>query len=476
MKKGAKRNLILPLFAENSSKLTDMCVTQSAYSNEKHGILLDSAPIMHTCDFEGKIRSFLTYDTQNLEEESSWNVRCIKTTNVTNKPLHSLDCLTMDNQHHYLASTSKALYQILNGNVIYKANHAQEISKVSYMNAGTSNIFVTGHKNGHVAVHDSRTGKSVSSMKSSKIQSAEITNMKIWQNSENDIQNMLIITSNSNGCISIFENRMNLNIIDISDSAEDDINCFDISGSKLFLGLAQGEIGVLNLKKLGPLENRYNTHPQGITSIHCLDNRDYDSVQLNDKVLTGCEDGVIRLINSSNMRIENSIKDSKDIKFDNSVFTDVTHLNLIEAKSKLGFSQPMICFISNISYVKVYNMIDFSDFFNSTNTEEDSERKESEEDKISNESGSEDISQNEDSNKSKDSNEIEEDVNEERDQDEESESISDIDESDSEDRIKREKNLKNKPIKSKEMKIQEKLLNSSFAHGKEKRRQFFQEL
>ena len=420
-----KRQDIVPFYFKNTSKIYDYKITYSNIVNYSKNIDLKNYPIISFCDMQGRIRT--AYINQDEDIDKNSDIVNIKTTNISKESLRSLDVYCDNNNNNdtnynncYITGGEDCtIYQINNGKIIYKNNQKNQINKVLYFkenNNHTSytnknnNIFLTADNKGEIIVYDNRQNKQVSNFKTNNKKNKnksinnnidnnninnknnnihnEITDVKLYGDNYTDT---LILSSNLNGILSIFDMRKNLKLVDISDSADDNITSFDILNNTIYLGLEEGVLGSLNIKELGSIQYSLKAFPSSITSVYSLDNNEFlnssffdkdyiDSFNYinSNKLLIGCEDGKLRIVDTLFMKVKGVLFDNKYTNLDNKFFSDVYNINAVHNRRNYMNKTNIIdksslfniCCISNSCYIKIYDIKNCYNLFEYINNNE----------------------------------------------------------------------------------------------------------
>lgn len=448
-----KRKKITPTAYRNTSKIYD--IKTSYHIHKSHNVLL---PYIHICDMEGRIKSFYYYNNSLIN---------YKTTKVSKSSLTSLDVIEKNGHFAYVTSSNNRIYQIFNGRIVFKQVQKENISKVCYLNKDNHNIFLAGDKKGGVSLYDTRS-KSISISFGNKLKliNEEITDLKYYSHGES------VIASHLNGIVSMYDIKKPLELIDLSDSVEDSINTIEIVGNSLLLGLAEGELVSISLFNLEKIERKVNVHPEGITSLLCLSDYEVEGYCFDNKFISGCEDGVLRVFDYKEMSLIGCMYD--DCLYENKYFKDVCYLTAFrdcsssfceeEKEKEIGFC---FAYSSNVDYLKVCPVSRRNEFFNE-DYEVSCDEKEEEDD----EKEGDDEEEKEDDDHEDEEKEDEEEDNDNDNDDKEEED----DDSDSDDDEEESNNETNKRMKNKIIKANEKYLNSDKQQKIESRKKFFEEL
>jgi hypothetical protein len=139
-----------------------------------------------------------------------------------------------------------------------------------------------------------------------------------------------------------------------------------LNEKKVACGTSEGPIVLFNWDWYGDFKDRIMGHPG---SVNCM-------AKYNENTLiTGCEDGKIRVVSISPKGINQLISDKKKLNLDNLAFNDI---------SSIAISNDKLAVCSNINYIKIYdvsNIIktveEFEDASESDDKEVDNEEAES---------------------------------------------------------------------------------------------------
>jgi hypothetical protein len=220
---------------------------------------------------------------------------------------------------------------------------------------------------------------------------------------------------------------------------------------RIACGTSDGPITLFNWDYYDYYKDSILGHPG---SVNCFDKYD------ENMLVTGCEDGSIRLVSLSPKQIKTMISDKNKVEVENESFKDITAITI-----NIRLDQLAVC--SNINYIKVYNIENLSpstDIIENENYESIemsnsiSESEEVEE--------SQSFVQEKESHHSKESNnDIEDEENEDKENDSSFDSYSSHD--------KKKKQITNNSLK---LKALGKKRNSDWVIEKERRKQFFNDI
>lgn len=479
---------LTPLVLENTSKIYDIACSRGPYANSKHNISIQDGTYISICDLEGKIRMFYSY----INDSGNTAAYSIKSIKVSSDSLKSLDVIVENNRNRYItAGDAGIIYSLEDGKILFKKKHDNTINKITYMKEGQnsrSDIVLAADNSGQVLLYDLRSGKKESSLKGNKgkktaslVLKEEITDIKISGDAYN---NTLIFASHTNGCISAFDIRQNLELADISNSVDDNINCIEVVDNRLYFGTDEGALSYLNIDNLEVVGKKNKTFPGAVTSLFSVDSINDNKLSETGYLFTGCEDGKVRLMNRD-VKVMMSLYDAKNLNLENKQFNEVYGLKCFGAggSSDEDLLFNMVC-TSNRKYVKIYDIRKsygcFDDYTNINENQELKDNHRSKDDDSFEESFKEDNEDEEISYNSKDdeinedSKDIDENEENENSKDSYNEENDEEDEEDDEDSDdSSEKQKKKKKIN---LKAQEKYKNSKTYIAKEERKGFFSSL
>lgn len=250
---------------------------------------------------------------------------------------------------------------LVNNNKIvhtYSASNINKnsISKVLFID---NNIFSVGTNAGEVSLFDIRSKSKVGTMKE---QTEEISDLAHCEEHDNNL-----LSSSIDGTLSVFDLRKR-KLYALSDCIEDEINCIQImrGGNKVVCGTGEGNLAIFNWDWFGDFKDRVVGHPLGILSM--------DKYSENI-VITGCEDGGIRVCTIYPKGIRGMISEKNKVKKNkNKEFKDIENIAVSDNREYLVLS-------TNISCIKLFSIkeVEFDKLYKESNLEEQSENESEEE-------------------------------------------------------------------------------------------------
>lgn len=272
---------------------------------------------------------------------------------------------------------------------IPKENENQDsISKCRFI---TENLFAIGEGSGRVVLYDIRAKPKSKPIATFKEQGEEITDVAY-----SDSREEYLLSSSIDGTLCVYDIRK-MKLYALSDCIEEEINCLQIvkDGAKVACGTGEGNIALFNWDWFGDYKDRLTGHPQGIL---CM-------LKYNDNVLiTGCEDGGIRINTVYPKSTPGIISGNKEKKIDNKEFGDVISMGINDEEGGLLAS------VCNINYVKVFDISEI-DFRGIELKNGDDEKEEDEDLKGGDDDGSEDVFGNANDDKGGNDHEEDEEIN-----------------------------------------------------------------
>lgn len=260
-----------------------------------------------------------------------------------------------------VAGLSNGNISLLNNNKIVHTysvsnNSKNSISKVLFID---NNIFSVGTNSGEISLFDIRSKSKVGTIKE---QTEEISDLAHCEEHDNNL-----LSSSIDGTLSVFDLRKR-KLYALSDCIEDEINCIQImrGGNKVVCGTGEGNLAIFNWDWFGDFKDRIVGHPLGVLSM--------DKYSENI-VVTGCEDGGIRVCTIYPKGIRGMISEKNKIKKNkNKEFKDIENIAVSDNREHLILS-------TNISCIKLFSIkeIEFDKLYKESNLEEQSENEEEEE-------------------------------------------------------------------------------------------------
>lgn len=532
MSKSLNKNYIAPVFYNNNIKIYD-----SKVDLVSSRLITDNTFSFYTCDISGSINK-IDLSNLNFKNEEKPFFSLSRSIKVSKEGLRSLDISHSNNKTHLVTggeSGKVLLYDINNFDkpVFNTKIKDSEITKVKFYNMNSSafsnnsnnitndstQFILTATNKGNVYLLDTRTNKAnvlfSSSFKTNKakpklfekLQFDQITDIQYSMNNQNsNSSSYLVFCSNTNGSVLCYDIRKNLELIDLSDSFDDSINCLEIYRNKVLCGLAESGIGVLNINNLGKIEDKIPTK-FGVTSIFNLDSLDYTTNHYNEsfddkfngKLMYGSEDGVVRLFNFEDKNIDKFIIDDKNMKLENKAFGDITGINIFgnhaisnddvnidkDDKDENDLNKLYMSLVSNVGHLKFYDISKIFDKKSADSRKEKDEdmmdesnvNKKEKEDKESSNNEKEDEDIEDDEDMEEDDEDMEEDdedieegeeIDDDIQEDDDIEDLGDIDDNEKEDNEESDNNEdKDENEDSNELESDSDSVNSVFANIKD---------
>jgi WD40 repeat protein len=152
----------------------------------------------------------------------------------------------------------------------------------------------------------------------------------------------------------------------LSDNLDDEIYCVKVmkNNQRIVCGTSDGPIALFNWDYYDFFKDSILGHPGGV---NCFDKYDENTL------VTGCEDGSVRIVSISPKSITTMISDKIKLNLENNSFKDIQALTLNCNKSHVA-----VC--ANINYIKVYNIenLNTTSVMGEGQDESDSEKEEEE--------------------------------------------------------------------------------------------------
>ena len=307
--------------------------------------------LLTICDISGAIHYYSI--NENL------NSKLLKTLQLFS-PEDENSLFTIDHLSNMtLVGTSKGDLLLLNNEKkifhynINKNSNNNSISKCLFIN---ENLYSIGDSNGKIKIYDIRLNKII---KNYEEQSEEITDIVYSEIKEN-----YILSSSIDGTLAVYDIRQK-KIYALSDCIEEEINKLQImkNSNKILAATSEGYIEIFNWGWFGDFKDRIKGHPQSVLSMDKYD---------ENLVISGCEDGGIRICSVVPKGIRGIISNKNNIIIDNEEFNEVNCIQVL--------NNGLIASLSNISFVKIFDgrNINFSKIYQNSNEDNESDYEDSE--------------------------------------------------------------------------------------------------